>query len=53
MPWILASSALLLFGGGKAAEGVGEGVDKASNGVLKIGAALAVGYIVLKKMEVV
>jgi hypothetical protein len=52
-PWIIGSVAALIFAGGKASEDVGQGVDSASNAVLKIGLGLGVGFFVLKRAKVI
>lgn len=53
MPILLFAGAALLGGFGFAADKTGEGIDHASNGLIKIAIAAGVGYVVAKKLKVI
>ena len=50
---ILIATPFILAGFGYFFDKAGEGIDSASNGVIKIAVAGGIGYIVLKKAKVI
>lgn len=51
MPWLIGSAVIIALGYG--ADKTGEGIDSASNGVMKLAVTGAVGFYALKKMKVI
>ncbi len=52
-PWLISAVAGLVFAGGKASKDVGQGAESASNAALKLALGLGIGFVVLKKAEVI
>jgi len=52
-PWTIGAVAALLASAGIFTDKAGEGIDSASNGVLKLALAAGVGFVILRQTKVI
>jgi hypothetical protein len=52
-PWTISALGLLLAGGGIFVDKTGEGVESASNGLVKVALAAGALYFIAKKTKVI